>query len=98
MKMWNLDDMNIIKQYDKEKNLEQVTREMLHGVYKNKKTGDDYVVLGVVYDTTNRNEGNFLVIYVKKGKLSDIKMIFARELLEFCEKFERVGTVNINLS
>lgn len=52
------------------------------GIYKNKKTGNEYKVLFTVINTTNAQDGQEMVVYTRDDK------IFAREINEFFEKFE----------
>jgi hypothetical protein len=77
--------------------LESLMKEMLFGIYKNKKSGNKYIVNSVVLDATNDREGNIVVVYIPEGNILEVKMIYCRDYFEFCEKFERVGTANLNL-
>lgn len=52
------------------------------GIYKNKKTGNEYKVLFTVINCTNAEDGQEMVAYIGGGK------IFVREINEFFEKFE----------
>lgn len=85
------------KEENPENILELVAQKMLFGIYENKKSGNKYVVSGVACDATNGREGDIIVTYFLEGSILDIKTIFAREMNEFCEKFERVGKANFKI-
>lgn len=52
--------------------------------YRNKKSGEIYIVLGEVIDCTNERDGTICILY------NDSKKLFVREKKEFLEKFEKV--------
>jgi hypothetical protein len=56
-------------------------------IFKNKKTGKLYDVCTSddIINTTNANDGQRMIIY------TDGEKFFVREIVEFCEKFERVN-------
>ncbi|NCB40770.1 MAG: hypothetical protein EOM80_18585 [Erysipelotrichia bacterium] len=53
-------------------------------LYRNKKTGGIYHVIGFVINATNAQDGQSMVLYDGNG------MMFCREKSEFFEKFEAV--------
>lgn len=57
-------------------------------VYKHKKTGNEYVVLDLLINCTNKDDGTMMVSY-KSMDLTK-KDLFVRESKEFKEKFEFV--------
>lgn len=57
--------------------------------YRNKKTGNVYVVLGQVTNATNAQDGQEMVLYARdEGWARSQK--FVRDINEFTEKFEEV--------
>jgi len=53
--------------------------------YRNKKTGDLYLVHFNATDATNARSGHRVVVYTPKD---DCSQIFVRDAIEFDEKFE----------
>jgi hypothetical protein len=53
--------------------------------YRNKKTGDLYLVHFNAMDATNTRDGQMVVVYTPKD---DYSQIFVRNATEFDEKFE----------
>ena len=50
---------------------------------RNKKTGNTYIFLDVIINTTNTQHGQKMVLYRTENGME-----FVRDLSEFCEKFE----------
>jgi hypothetical protein len=62
---------------------------MITGMYKNKKTGNLYGVLGEAINSTNAQNGQIMVSYFTLDENVEYK-IFVREKNEFLEKFTAV--------
>lgn len=88
---WDTEDFEKVNRDEMLKYVNKTAKDMIFKVYKNNKTGKDYVVSSVVYDATNEREGNPVVVYFIKGPLTELKGIFCRDLGEFKEKFEYTG-------
>ncbi len=54
-------------------------------IYKNKKTGNTYLIGGEVTNTTNEQDGQIMIMYQSTDLTDDT--IFVREKTEFFEKF-----------
>ena len=63
---------------------------MFYGVYRHKKTGNFYLAFGKIINTTNRLDGQSMVLYGELGKDLPALTKFAREEKEFLEKFEKI--------
>ena len=61
---------------------------MIGKIYKNNKTGDDYLYLTTCINATNVNNGQNMIAYVTKDTTH--KTIYVREEKEFYEKFTLV--------
>lgn len=64
--------------------MEKCLKSMKSNKYRNKKSGEIYIVLGEVIDCTNERDGTICILY------NDGKKLFVREKKEFLEKFEKV--------
>lgn len=64
--------------------MEKCLKSMKSNKYRNKKSGEIYIVLGEVIDCTNERAGTICTLY------NDGKKLFVREKKEFLEKFEKV--------
>lgn len=104
--MWNTNDYEEKNYYEEKKEektkfsnglLQEIAIEMVLNVYRNKKSGNNYIVSAVAYDATNERDGNIVVIYFLKGSLVNIRSVFVRDLEEFNEKFEKIGPVDIKI-
>lgn len=58
-------------------------------IYRNKKKGTLYSVIGPAIDATNSRNGNRVVVY----KSCDDGMLYVRDEDEFAVKFEMVGVL-----
>jgi hypothetical protein len=63
---------------------------MINGYYVHKKTGDLYIAFGEIINDSNKNCGQVMVLYGKRGKAMPALPSFAREKSEFLEKFEQI--------
>jgi hypothetical protein len=60
---------------------------MKQPLFRNKKTGNLYVIEAIAIDATNERDGNQVVVYHPVGNRNDV---FVRDEAEFKEKFEEV--------
>lgn len=60
-------------------------------IYRNKKTSEEYVLLGTAVDCTNSRDGDLVVIYCAR---EDGGGMFVRARDEFFEKFESSTVLN----
>lgn len=60
------------------------------GFYRNRKTGNRYVVVGIAIDATNATNGREMVMYMPVYEMG--MKFFVREASEFNIKFEREET------
>lgn len=68
-------------------------------VFKNKKTGKLYIVLGAVQNSTNEQDGQHMIRYARLAdylrNCGEIFQEYVREIHEFSEKFEPVENKDI---
>lgn len=59
--------------------------------YRNKKTGEDYLLVGYATNATNGKEGEKLCLYLKWSERNSVPWnSYARNKEEFFEKFELI--------
>lgn len=63
-------------------------------MYRNKKNGGLYELLGEAIDVTNSRNGMEVVIYRPHG-MAGVAQIYVREWMEFEQKFERVESAGL---